>query len=120
MIPSLRGHAGGEAMMGQLKQHQGQLFYSFNLEEAVPDDHLVRKIAAVLDLSLVRGALLAAGQALDRSRAPDPHAHPRLRVRHPLGTSPLPRGAGQSGLSVVLWLSIEDRLPDHSAFLRPQ
>ena len=36
-------------MMGRLKQDQGQLFYSFNLDEAVPDDHLVRKIAAVLD-----------------------------------------------------------------------
>jgi hypothetical protein len=38
-------------MMGRLKQDQEQLFYSFNLEEAVPEDHLVREIAAVLDLS---------------------------------------------------------------------
>jgi hypothetical protein len=38
-------------MMGRLNHDQGQLFYSFSLEEAVPDDHLARKIAAVLDLS---------------------------------------------------------------------
>jgi transposase len=44
-------------MMGRLKQDQGQLFYSFNLDEAVPDDHLVRKIAAVLDLSWVHDEL---------------------------------------------------------------
>jgi hypothetical protein len=36
---------------------QRQLFYSFSLEEAVPDDHLVRKIAAVLDLSWVHAEL---------------------------------------------------------------
>jgi hypothetical protein len=35
-------------MMGRLNHDQGQLFYSFSLEEAVPDDHLARKIAAVL------------------------------------------------------------------------
>ena len=40
-------------MMGRLNHDQRQLFYSFSLEEAVPDDHLVRKIAAVLDLSWV-------------------------------------------------------------------
>jgi hypothetical protein len=40
-------------MMGRLNHDQGQLFYSFRLEEAVPDDHLARKIAAVLDLSWV-------------------------------------------------------------------
>ena len=32
-------------MMGRLNHDQGQLFYSFCLEEAVPDDHLVREIA---------------------------------------------------------------------------
>ncbi len=38
-------------MMGRLNHDQGQLFYSFCLDAAVPDDHLVRAIAAVLDLS---------------------------------------------------------------------
>src|SRR6516164_2316159 len=44
-------------MMGRLNHDQRQLFYSFSLEEAVPDDHLVRKIAAVLDLSWVHDEL---------------------------------------------------------------
>jgi hypothetical protein len=44
-------------MMGRLNNDQGQLFYSFCLEEVVPDDHLVRSIAAVLDLSWVYGQL---------------------------------------------------------------
>ena len=42
-------------MMGRLKREQEQLFYSFCLDEAVPDDHTVRAIAAVLDLSWVHG-----------------------------------------------------------------
>ena len=31
-------------MMGRLKSDQGQLFYKFCLGDAVPQDHLVRKI----------------------------------------------------------------------------
>ena len=38
-------------MMGRLNHDQEQFFYSFRLDEAVPNDHLVRAIAAVLDLS---------------------------------------------------------------------
>ena len=44
-------------MMGRLKHDQQQLFYSFRLEEAVPQDHPIRKIAAVLDLSWVHSEL---------------------------------------------------------------
>jgi hypothetical protein len=40
-------------MMGRLNRDQEQLFYSFSLDEAVPDDHPVRGIATVLDLSWV-------------------------------------------------------------------
>jgi hypothetical protein len=46
-------------MMGQLKHEQEQLFYEFRLDEAVPDDHLVREIAAVLDLSTPSSRALA-------------------------------------------------------------
>ena len=41
-------------MIGRLKGDQEQFFYSFCLDD-VPDDHRVREIAAVLDLSWVRG-----------------------------------------------------------------
>ena len=44
-------------MMGRLNRDQEQFFYSFRLDEAVPDDHPVREIAAVLDLSWVHSEL---------------------------------------------------------------
>jgi hypothetical protein len=44
-------------MMGRLNQDQGQLFYSFCLADAVPDDHPIREIAAVLDLTWVYAEL---------------------------------------------------------------
>ena len=44
-------------MMGRQSNDQGPLFYEFRLDEAVPDDHLVRKIDAVLDLSWVHAEL---------------------------------------------------------------
>ena len=44
-------------MMGRLNHDQEQFFYSFRLDEAVPDDHPVREVAAVLDLSWVHSEL---------------------------------------------------------------
>ena len=38
-------------MMGRLNRDPRQLFHSFRLDEVVPDDHLTRGIAAVLELS---------------------------------------------------------------------
>ena len=43
--------------MGRLKSDQGQLFYEFHLSDAVPEDHLVKKIDAALDLSWLRSEL---------------------------------------------------------------
>ena len=43
--------------MGRLKSEQGQLFYQFQLGDAVPEDHLVRAIDAALDLSRLRSEL---------------------------------------------------------------
>jgi hypothetical protein len=53
-------------MMGRLEQDQGQLFYSFCLEEVVPDDHQVRALASVLDLTWVYGELSPLYPALGR------------------------------------------------------
>ena len=44
-------------MMGRREHGQGQFFYAFNLDDVVPPDHLVRKIAAVLDLGWVHKEL---------------------------------------------------------------
>jgi len=63
-------------MMGQFNRDQGQLFYCFNLEEVVPGDHLVRAIAAVLDLSWVRAELAPRYSPMGR-----PSIDPLLMIR---------------------------------------
>ena len=109
-------------MMGRLNQDQGHLFYSFNLDEAVPDDHLVRKIGAVLDLSWVRSELTAYYSPLGR-----PSIDPVLMIRMLiLGYVFAIRSERALCREVQVnlayrWfcgLSIEDKLPDHSAISR--
>ena len=73
-------------MMGRLNHNQGRLFYSFCLDEAVPDDHLVRRIADVFDLSWVHCELAPYYPKIGRP----PDAHHRLRVRDPLGAGAVP------------------------------
>ena len=38
-------------MMGQSVGQQERLFYEFNLEDRVPNDHLLRRLDAVLNLN---------------------------------------------------------------------
>ena len=63
-------------MMGRLKSDQGQLFYEFRLGDAVPDDHLVRKIDAALDLSWLRTELAPHYSSMGR-----PSIDPELMIR---------------------------------------
>jgi len=63
-------------MMGRLNHDQEQLFYSFRLDEAVPEDHLVRALAAVLDLSWVRSELAPYYPKIGR-----PSIDPTLMIR---------------------------------------
>ena len=44
-------------MMGRQEGGQGQFFYTFNIDEVVPGDHLVRQIDAMLDLGWVHNEL---------------------------------------------------------------
>src|ERR1700675_4372501 len=108
MIPWRGGGKQRErAMMGRLDQDQGQLFYSFCLEEVVPDDHQVRAIASVLDLSWVYGELSPHYPALGR-----PSIDPVLMIRmlilgYAFGLRSerlLCRGQGQPGVPLVLRL----------------
>ena len=46
-------------MMGAPVGQQDRLFYEFDLEAMVPEEHLLRRIDAVLDLSWLRGELKA-------------------------------------------------------------
>jgi transposase len=109
-------------MMGRLNHDQGRLFYSFCLEEAVPDDHLVREVAAVLDLSWVHAEL--APHYPDNGR---PSIDPELMIRMLIigyvfairSERALCRDV-QVNLAYRWFcgLSIEDKVPDHSAFSR--
>ena len=73
-------------MMGRLNHDQKQFFYSFSLDAAVPDDHPVRGIAAVLDLSWVHSELTPYYPKIGRpSIDPELMIDHRLRVGDPLG-----------------------------------
>ena len=108
--------------MGRLNRDQGQLFYSFDLDEAVPDDHPVREIAAVLDLSWVHAELAPYYPQLGR-----PSIDPVLMIRMLIigyvfairSERALCRDV-QVNLAYRWFcgLSIEDKIPDHSAFSR--
>ena len=108
--------------MGRRKSEQGQLFYAFDLDAVVPDDHQVRQIAAVLDLSWVRAEL-----APHYSHTGRPSIDPELMIRMLiLGYVFAIRSERALCREVQLnlayrWfcgLGIEDKIPDHSAFTR--
>src|SRR5215468_4403836 len=110
------------AMMGRLEHGQEHLFYEFRLDEVVPDDHLVRGIAGVLDLSWVRGELAAYYSPLGR-----PSIDPLLMIRmlivgyvFGIRSERLLCREVQVNLAYRWFcgLSIEDKIPDHSAFSR--
>ena len=109
-------------MMGRLNHDQEQFFYSFSLDEAVPDDHPVREVAAVLDLSWVHSELAPYYSRLGR-----PSIDPVLMIRMLIVGYVFAIRSERAlcrDVSVNLayrWfcgLSIEDRVADHSAFSR--
>jgi transposase len=109
-------------MMGRLNQDQCQLFYSFCLDEAVPDDPPVREIAGVLDLSWVYAELAPHYSHLGR-----PSIDPVLMIRmlivgyvFAIRSERLLCRDVKVNLAYRWFcgLSIEDRIPDHSVFSR--
>ena len=109
-------------MMGRRSQDQGRLFYEFRLDEAVSDDHLVRKIGAVLDLSWAHAELAPYYSRLGR-----PSIDPVLMIRMLIiGYVFAIRSERQICREVQVnlayrWfcdLGLEDAIPDHSAFSR--
>src|SRR5262245_44273517 len=108
------------AMMGEKSGSQGQLFYQFNLDDAVPADHLLRKIDAALDLSDLRAQL-----APYYSRIGRPSIDPDLMIRmlivgYCYGIRSERRLCEEVQLNLAYrWfcrLGIEDAVPDHSTF----
>ena len=109
-------------MMGQLNREQEQLFYSFRLDEVVLEDHLVRAIAAVLDLSWVHAELASYYPKIGR-----PSIDPVLMIRMLIVGYVFAIRSERALCREVRvnlayrWfcgLSIEDKVPDHSAFSR--
>jgi transposase len=105
-------------MMGRRNQSQGQLFYEFRLDDAVPDDHLVRKISALLDLSWVYAELAPYYSEVGR-----PSIDPVLMIRMLIiGYVFAIRSERQICREVQVnlayrWfceLGLEDAIPDHS------
>ncbi len=109
-------------MMGRRNQDQGRLFYEFCLDEVVPDDHLVRRIGALLDLSWVYTELAPYYSGVGR-----PSVDPVLMIRMLIiGYVFAIRSERQICRKVQVnlayrWfcdLGLEDAIPDHSAFSR--
>ncbi len=108
-------------MMGRLNHDQGQFFYSFRLDEAVPNDHPVCEVAAVLDLSWVYSELA------HYRRFGRPSIDPVLMIRililgYVFAIRSERRLCSEVQVNLAYrWfckLSIEDGIPDHSVFCR--
>lgn len=107
-------------MMGRNDKPQKPLFYTFNLDEVVPQDHLLRKIDRFLDLSDLHEHL-----APYYSHTGRPSIDPELMIRmliigYCLGIRSERRLCEEVKLNLAYrWfcrLSIEDPVPDHSTF----
>jgi transposase len=107
---------------GRLKSGQGQLFYRFRLGDAVPEDHMVRKIDVALDLSWLRSELTPHYSSMGR-----PSIDPELMIRmlvvryvFAIRSERLICREVQVNLACRWFckLGIEDAVPDHSAFSR--
>jgi len=108
--------------MGRREDGQGQFFYSFDLDEVVPPDHLVRQIDAVLDLGWVHKEL-----APYYSHTGRPSIDPVLMIRmlivgYVFAIRSERRLCSEVQVNLAYrWfckLGIEDKIPDHSVFCR--
>lgn len=107
-------------MMGQRTGGQERLFYSFNLEDHVPQNHLLRGIDRCLDLSELRRHL-----ADHYSHTGRPSIDPELMIRmliigYSYGIRSERRLCEEVHLNLAYrWfcrLGLEDAVPDHSTF----
>lgn len=107
-------------MMGQQGGNQERLFYSFNLEDHVPADHLLRGVDRFLDLSDLRNHL-----ADHYSNTGRPSIDPELMIRmlvigYCFGIRSERRLCEEVHLNLAYrWfcrLGLEDKIPDHSTF----
>jgi transposase len=107
-------------MMGSQSSGQERLFYSFNLEDHVPSNHLLRGVDRFLDLDSLREHL-----APFYSHTGRPSVDPELMVRmliigYCFGIRSERRLCEEVHLNLAYrWfcrLGLEDQVPDHSTF----
>jgi len=107
-------------MMGQSGGNQSRLFYSFNLDDHVPSDHLLRDIDRFLDLRDLRAHLAAFYSHTGR-----PSVDPELMIRmlivgYCFGIRSERRLCEEVHLNLAYrWfcrLGLEDAVPEHSTF----
>jgi transposase len=107
-------------MMGRQTDSQKKLFYSFNLEDQVPPNHLLRGIDRFLDLSDLRQHLTEFYSHTGR-----PSIDPELMIRmliigYSFGIRSERRLCEEVHLNLAYrWfcrLGLEDAVPDHSTF----
>ena len=107
-------------MMGEQRDNQQRLFYSFNLDEHVPAEHLLRGINQFLDLSDLRSYL-----APFYSHTGRPSIDPELMIRmlivgYCFGIRSERRLCEEVHLNLAYrWfcrLGLEDAVPEHSTF----
>ncbi len=109
-------------MMGQQTGGEAQLFYAFNLDEYIPEHHLLRRIDRFLDLSKLRQHL-----ADFYSHTGRPSIDPELMIRmlivgYCFGIRSERRLCDEVHLNLgYRWfcrLGLEGEVPDHSTFSR--
>jgi hypothetical protein len=88
-------------MMGSNDKPQDELFYSFNLDDVVPEDHLLRQIDQFLDFSELREHLAPYYSHTVRPSI-DPDAVDRVLPWHSLGATALHGSAAEPGVPLVL------------------
>ncbi len=107
-------------MMGARQESQDSLFYQFNLENHVPDDHLLRAIDMFVDLNFVREHLRSSYSSTGR-----PSIDPELMIRmlivgYCFGIRSERRLCEEVHLNLAYrWfckLGLEGEVPDHSTF----
>jgi transposase len=112
------------SMMGQLSGGQDRLFYSFNLEDHIPANHLLRSIDQCLDLSDLRHHLADFYSPIRR-----PSIDPELMIRMLIvgscdGIRSERRLSEVAHLNLAYrWfcrLGLEDEVPNHSTFSKSQ
>lgn len=88
-------------MLGRQATGREQLFYTYSMEDHVPQNHLLRGVHHFLDLSSFRQHLEPFYSPVGRPSI-DPHADRRLLLRDPFRAAPVRGSASQPGLPLVL------------------